>query len=116
MITDKKEREKQMPIIVHSKGKPSLPRKEGYNIFLGTLHRGNTARGKEICRDEMYVKENTCYHDRNREDADFNIYEVVKSHFRKKKDETEEDFEHRISDCTNINVWMLHKSEDGFLQ
>ena len=55
----------------------------------------------------MYVKENTCYHDRNREDADFNIYEVVKSHFRKKKDETEQDFEHRIDDSTNINVWMF---------
>ena len=103
-----------MATVIYGKGKPSLPQKEGYNIFLETLHRGNTARGKEICRGEMYVKEYTCFHDRNREDANFNIYEVAKSHFRKKKDETEQDFEHRISDCTNKNVWMYHKSGDGW--
>ena len=97
---------------IYSKGKPSLPPKKGYNIFLGTLHRGKSARGKEICRDEMYVEENTCYF--FKKDKEFNVFDVAKSHFRKKKDETEEDFEHRISDCTNINVWRFDEVGGGW--
>ena len=97
------------------KGEPTLPVKDGYDIFMGTLHKGKTSRSTEIQRYEMYLEKNPTWEDSQRCESEIGdeLFERQMLVTKRKKNETDEELRRRVSCNTSISLNRWKYIEDG---
>lgn len=93
---------------LYLKGEPTIEPREGFEIWKGSLHRGGM-KSKTIFERDFHIDENSPDKHGVVSQKCFDEYSLTK---KKKPDETEKDFQNRITQNLNLNVWKNQPDRD----
>ena len=92
-------------MVLYLKGEPTIELKEGFEIWKGSLHR-SSMKSKTIFERDFHIDENSPDKQGVVSQKLFEEYSLTK---KKKSNETEKDFEHRVTGNVNLYIWKHHK-------
>ena len=97
------------------KGSPTLPVKDGYDIFMGTLHKGKTSRSTEVQRQELYLEKDATYESEQNSITEISNALLEKQMLvtKRKKNETNKELKRRLGFNSSLTINRWKYIEDG---